>query len=300
LVSIIIGILGVLVGAVCAVFAYFQIREARRIAASSGSLKSPQLVVRYGTVPLGPDHGVKILYGMPKGFKMEYVGTLRMLIENSGKRAAENVKLEIVVPAGANSGSEFAEFRLAKGILPGGARECFRIGNLVHVFYHFPVINPGEIVSVDEPFWIMTTVDVPFSKVFPTADNKSVRVKGSFTIAFVFSIVLFHKEDMPWASKVEICVLEEPEPTTLANRWVKIEAEADGPFPDRGERDAQSRWIMGQLENKEVLLIIPSFELSAVKGKKKLYLENFEKSQRWRLSRNEQKWKLQGQKWTFH
>jgi energy-coupling factor transporter ATP-binding protein EcfA2 len=57
MISIIIGILGVVVGVVCAVFAHFRIREARRIAASSGSFKSPQLVLRYGAVPLGPESG---------------------------------------------------------------------------------------------------------------------------------------------------------------------------------------------------------------------------------------------------
>jgi hypothetical protein len=143
---------------------------------------------------------------MPKDFELKHVGILRMLIENTGKRAAENVKLEIVVPAVANSGSEFVKGGVAKGILPGVARECFRIGKLLHVFFYFPIINPGETISVEEPFWILPTVDVPFSRVVPTADKKHATLQGAYTFVFVFNFVLLHKEDPAWASTVEICV----------------------------------------------------------------------------------------------
>ena len=301
MISIIIGILGVVIGAVCAVFAYFQIREARRIAASSGSFKSPQLVVRYGALPLSSEEGrtLKLVYGMPKDFKREYVGILRMLIENTGTRAAENVKLEIVVPAGANRVSEFLEGRPAKGILPGVIRECFRIEELLHVYYYFPIINPGETLSVNEPFWIETTVDIPFSTVVSTADKKRMKLKGAFTIAFVFQFVLFHKEDLPWSSKVEIYVVEEQDSKRLINRWVTREAKRDGPFPAEGKNDAQVQWLMTQLEQRDFLLVLPNFEPLKITNKRRLLWENFDKSERWLLSRKKQKWEVVECEWTF-
>lgn len=288
-------------GVVCAVFAYFQVRDARRIAASSGSFKSPQLVVRYGALPLSSEEGrtLKLIYGMPKDFKREYAGILRMLIQNTGTRAAENVKLEIVVPAGANSGWEFLEGRSAKGILPGVIRECFRIEKLLHVFYYFPIINPGETLSVDEPFWIETTVDIPFSTVVSTADKKRMKLKGAFTIAFVFQFVLFHKEDLPWSSKLEIYVVEEQDSKRLINKWVSREAKRDGPFPVEGKNDAQVQWLITQLEQRDFLLVLPNFEPRQIAKSKRLLWENFDKSERWMLSRKTQKWEATKCNWTF-
>jgi hypothetical protein len=126
-----------------------------------------------------------------------------------------------------------------------------------------------------------------------------MKLKGAFTIAFVFQFVLFHKEELPWSSKIESYVVEEQDSKRLINRWVTREAKRDGPFPAEGKNDAQVQWLMTQLEQRDFLLVLPNFEPLKITNKRKLFWENFAKSERWLLSRKKQKWEVVKSKWTF-
>ena len=209
--AILFAIIGVVVAIVSAAISYFNKRQARRLAVMSGSLKSSRLSLKFGALPLESSGTLNhtIVYGMPKGFKRKYIGVFRIIIRNDGERAAENVKLEVIIPAGVNSGSEYLKFRPGKGVLPGVLRECFRIEKLLHVYHYIPIINPGESVSVDEPLWLETTVDVPFATTVRTADKKAVKLKAAYTPSFVFDLVLSHKEELPLTSQIEMMVVEE-------------------------------------------------------------------------------------------
>lgn len=299
--GVIFGVLGIIVGIVGAIISYFSIREARRIATLGGATKSPQLSLNYGALPLEPSTKPirNIVYGMPAGFKREYIGVLRLVIQNHGKRAAENVKLEIVVPAGVNSGSEHLKFRPGRGVLPGVSRECFRIGKLLHVYHYIPIINPGEPVSVDEPLWLETTVEAPISTTVSTADHMKVTLKGSFTFGFVFDLVLFQKEELPFASQIELFVAEDSDVKALARRWIKIETDQEGTYPASADRKKRKAWLKKRLESKEVLVVLPVFDELKVPKTKSLQWENFDKSRRWLLTRSHGNWILSEHEWVF-
>ena len=300
-IGVIIGILGVLGTIVAAGISYHNIRVTRKIAESSGALNVPQMTLGYGISPFDPkiSNIQEVVYGMPQIKDGKYVGVFRVVVSNVGKRAAENVKLEVVIPAGANRGGEVLEHKLTKGILPGVSRETFRIDKLLHVYHYFPIINPEENISIDEPFWIEKTVDCKWSTTVTTKDKMDLNLKLGMTLGFVFRLDLHHK-DGRLTSEVPIYIMEAKDINAIAKRWIEKQAEKDGPFPSEGSSEEQSQWVFKQLDRKEFLLVIPAFEKLKVSKKKFLLWEDFDKSQRWLLVRSHQKWELLERKWTFH
>ena len=298
MISVVIGLVGLVIGFAGVLFAYYQLREARRIARSSGVLKAPQVTLAYGAphIYLKNSNIQTIVYGMPPNSKDRNVGILRFLVQNAGTRAAENVKLQIVIPAGANRGGEFVGYGKERGILPGMSRECFRVKELLYVYYYLPIINPGEPISIEEAFWIETTVDARLTTVAPTLGKKEIKVELGFSFAFVFHLVLQHKEDLPLVTDIHVNVVEEDDLTKLANRWLEIEEKLEGPMPSNKEKKKQFEWVLKRAEPKKILLVLPKFKEIKFK-KRSVSLEEFEKSERCWLTRTDGTWGLQMSEW---
>lgn len=299
----IIAMIGIAATILGVLLSYFNIRVAKKIALTSGWLKMPRLLVRYGGLVIGNNFVQEVVYGVTSEIKKVQIGVLRVVIENNGARAAENIKLEIVVPYGANrGGSEHLKGEL-KGIMPGFSRQCFRINNLLHIYHHLPALNPRENMSVDEPFWIEKTVDLQGEIPFHDVGGEQIQLKYQVTLGLEFNIFLFSKEDIPIASKVILFIMDASNVTQLAKRWIQVQLEIEGPCPRGINLRRKVRWLQKRLSSKQVLLVIPSLEewkLSRKKsGSTSALVESFDKSQRWLLVRSWGRWKILPCEWRF-
>jgi hypothetical protein len=291
-INLAIGIGGFLAGLFGVIVSWWSIRTAWRIAHEAGSLKRSSLKFQYGPLDLRPSGHLEIVYALPKA-QPPSLGALRILVSNTGTRAAESTKVEIVLPAEVNSAAEVLSFKVERGSMPGLQRTVSRADKLLYTYHHLPMLYASESIAIEEWFWCAPTVGSPFSYKVKTADAKTVRVEGTITYAFVFNLVLFPKEEPPSPGRIHLSCVEADNVNELLERWLPYEK----------QRVQKKPWIAHLLklntEERATLLVVPCFKETLFGDGSRIPVENFSDSERWWLQRTKRGWNVTPVHWVF-
>jgi hypothetical protein len=292
-INLAIGIGGFVIGILGIFISWWSIRTSWRIARDAGSLKRSLLSVRYGAIELKQGQPLRIVYALPKGDRL-FLGTFRVVVENNGARVAEDTKLEIILPADANAGAEMSQFTLTKGSMPGLQRNCSRVGKLLHVYHHLPVLYASERGCIDEDFWCRPTVGIVLNPKVKTQSAKVVELEVGLDFAYVFNVVLFPKEEPPTSASVHLFCVEAEDLDELVKKWLPRERRPTQRLP------LLSRLLpIPKKLSLGTLLVVPRFKDVPIDNGKTLSVESFSDSERWLLERVQTKWTLTPVEWTF-
>lgn len=238
---------------------------------------------------------LEIVYGTswaPKEFRPMI---LRIIFRNEGSRAAQHVKMGIVLPALANYGWEKATFSPDRGIVPGFESRAVRIGDLVQSDLYLAVLPPGESGAFDHPFWLTSTTEIDRDLTVTTNDgvDVSMAVKGSY--AFKFDITLHSQEEQPIVASIQVQAYPAKSIRELAQACLKA---------NFGKPERPHLWIVNvwrqwfRPDKRQFLLIMPEFLPAPPGADIEIGYEDLDKSQRWLLSK-ERGWVLTKVNWKF-
>jgi hypothetical protein len=290
-VAISIGALAIIVALL---IGQYQIRVARQLAIQSGQFKQPGLAIYFGNIDLRKS-SLDIVYGTSWADKEYRPLILRVIFRNQGSRAAQHVKMGIVLPILANYGWDGATFAPDRGIVPGFVSRAVKIGELVQSDVYVPVLPPGESGAFDQPFWLPSTTEINRDLTVTTRDgiDVSMGVKGSYSLKF--DVTLHSQDDQPIVASIRVQAYPAASIRELAQACLK--ANLGGP-------ERSNPWIVSvwrrwfSRDKRQFLLIMPEFLPAPDGADTHVGYEDLDRSQRWLLSKV-RGWVLTKVNWKF-
>jgi hypothetical protein len=196
-------LIAITIGTVGFFTAVVQIWLARRTSIRSGQLKQSHLLLRFGGISIA-NEALTIVYGTSWPPNERRAMTLRIILTNNGNRAAEHLKLSIVLPAAAGAPWGDKSFAPEVGISPGFESSSSRIGELVQTNLYIPILSPGETAFVDQPFALQASTAFDHRVHITTADKVDASLDVSIGYSLAFDIVLHSKEEPPISSRLYV------------------------------------------------------------------------------------------------
>lgn len=187
--SIGFGLLGVLVGVVA------TNRYAKQLALRSGGLDKPELSLSLMYLPAVREWTITIV--LPEQPAAKVVWSLVGIVHNTGKRAAQQVLVQLVVPKAVID--ERATYEVSyPGLVPGLESKHEVLGPFAYTMASWPYIAPGEKVGLAQECALeSTSLDLVFNDV-QTADGRHHQIAAQAVIAWTATLQV-RDLDTGWA-----------------------------------------------------------------------------------------------------
>jgi hypothetical protein len=138
---------------------FYSIHVSYQLARQSGSLDRPDPLVMLGSFPLAPNVPVQVTYGALFGPHTAIMATLPITIQNRGAKTMKGVGLTLRLPSRISIEEELLH-RYDYELVPTTSSITHKRtinGPFGYEMYSLPDMNPGQTVSVKQPFALFET-----------------------------------------------------------------------------------------------------------------------------------------------
>ena len=235
--EIVIGILGIVVGAVVTLFSVRRQNEvSRKIARDSGSFSRPDILVGVCDFAFSMDSRDRnvVCVALPTNFSRRVVTVcpIPFTVLNQGKKSLRNAVLSVQARTDILYYSKELSLKGTCGALREKIkRSCVTNGDFNNLSYEIDSIDPKVKFNLTEPFRFRPWMDYSLARTVKTKDGVPLEYEVKASVVFTCLVTLMGEDFEPLAVKFTFDCLQAASLEEAKRRWLESAVDSDKPLP---------------------------------------------------------------------